>query len=307
MTQTETDTPARGLTTLVVGSGFVGRAVAARLTAGGDTAVLASRRPPGPQAAGLWVRLDAADRAACARVVDEVRPDRLVLVHGPSDVTWCETNPEHAAEVHTAAAANLTAAAPARRTVLISTDNVFDGTSPANDESATAAPANAYGRAKLAAERIVREAADATVLRVSLVYGWEPADSAKWLNFFAACAHRLRGGERVEAPDDQWTTPVLVDDVAAVTVAALTPGTPGLLHLGGPDRVSRAEWAEAIADGLGVPRSRVVRVPKANGRYSSRPTHTCLTSTLLDGFRLRHGLRVRSVAEGVRDLLEAAQ
>ncbi|MEV7186871.1 sugar nucleotide-binding protein [Kitasatospora sp. NPDC093102] len=294
---------ADGATTLIVGSGFVGRAVAARVARDGGRAVLASRRPPAG-ADAPWVRLDAADRAACARVVDQVRPDRLVLVHGPSDVTWCEADPVRAEELHTAAAAHLTAAAAGRRLVLVSTDNVFDGSSADNDESAATAPANAYGRAKLAAERIVRATPDTTVLRVSLVYGWEPADSAKWLNFFAACAHRLRSGETVEAPHDQWTTPVMVDDVAAVTAAALAPGAPALLHLGGPDRVSRAAWAESIADALDLPRTRVLRVPRAHGRYASRPAHTCLTSSLLDGFLLRHGLRVRGVAEGMRELLE---
>ncbi|MFJ3645251.1 SDR family oxidoreductase [Streptomyces murinus] len=292
-------------TTLIVGSGFVGRAVAARLAARGGTPVLASRTPP-PEGTAPWVRLDATDADACAQVVESVRPDRLVLVHGPSDVTWCEADPERAIALHSAAARHLTAAARGRRTVLISTDNVFDGSGPDNDEATPTAPANAYGRAKLAAERIVGAAPDATVLRVSLVYGWEPADCAKWLNFFAACAHRLRAGEQVEAPHDQWTTPVLVEDVAAVTAAVLEPGAPGLLHLGGPDRVSRAEWAAAIADGLGVPRTRVTPVPRAAGRYASRPAHTCLTSTLLDEVLRRHGLRVRGVAEGVRTLLEAA-
>ncbi|WP_327687142.1 SDR family oxidoreductase [Streptomyces sp. NBC_00467] len=291
--------------TLIVGSGFVGRAVAARLTAVGESAVLASRHAPADLPAP-WVPLDAADADACAHVVDRVRPDRLVLVHGPSDVTWCEAHPERAAALHTAAATNLTAAAPGCRTVLISTDNVFDGASPANDESTPTTPANAYGRAKLRAERIVRETADGTVLRVSLIYGWEPPGADKWLNFFSACAHRLRSGEPVEAPHDQWTTPVLVEDVAAVTAAVLPSGAPELLHLGGPDRISRAAWAEAVADGLGVPRSRVVRVPKAAGRYASRPTNTCLTSHLLDGFLAARGLRVRGVAEGARALLEAA-
>ncbi|MET7988806.1 sugar nucleotide-binding protein [Streptomyces sp. NPDC005281] len=300
-----TATPSQGSTTLVVGSGFVGRALAAHLAAKGEAAVLASRCRPNSQA-GPWVRLDATDAVACERVIDEIQPDRLVFVHGPSDVSWCQSNPKRAAEAHTAAAINLTAAARGRRTVLISTDNVFDGNSPANDETATTAPANAYGQAKLAAEQIVRESTDATVLRVSLVYGWEPADSAKWLNFFAACAHRLQRGGVVEAPHDQWTTPVLVDDVAAVSAAALTPGTPELLHLGGPDRVTRAEWAEAIADGLGAPRSRIIRTPKALGRYASRPTYTCLTSTLLDGFCRQHTLQVRGVAEGIRDLLKVA-
>ena len=292
--------------TQIVGSGVVGRAQAARLTTAGESAVLASRRPPAAEGAAPWVALDAADATACARVVDEVRPDRLVLVHGPSDVTWCEAHPERAVALHTAAAANLTAAAPGCRTVLISTDNVFDGAGAANDESTATAPANAYGRAKLRAERIVRESADGTVLRVSLIYGWEPPESGKWLNFFSACAHQLRLGGAVEAPDDQWTTPVLVEDVAAVTAAALPSGAPDLLHLGGPDRISRAAWAEAVAQGLGLPRSRVVRVPKAAGRYASRPTNTCLTSHRLHGFLAERGLRVRGVTEGVRTLLEAA-
>ncbi|MEE1752152.1 sugar nucleotide-binding protein [Streptomyces sp. SP18CS02] len=291
--------------TLIVGSGFVGRAVAARLTDSGENAVLASRRPP-EAATAPWIPLDAADAASCARAVDRVRPDRLVLVHGPSDVTWCEAHPERAAALHTAATAHLTAAAPGCRTVLISTDNVFDGSSPENDESTPTAPANAYGRAKLRAERIVRETADGTVLRVSLVYGWEPPHTTKWLNYFSACAHRLRRGEPVEAPDDQWTTPVLAADVAAVTAAVLAAGAPSLLHLGGPDRISRAAWAEAVADGLGVPRSLVVRVPKALGRYASRPVNTCLTSDRLEDFLAARGLRVRGVAEGVRTLLEDA-
>ncbi|MFI1522698.1 SDR family oxidoreductase [Kitasatospora cineracea] len=291
--------------TLIVGSGFVGRAVATRLAATGDSPVLASRHPltapPVP-----WTALDAADADSCARVVEQVRPDRLVLVHGPSDVTWCEANPGRAVALHTAAAANLTAAAPGCRTVLISTDNVFDGSSPANDENTPTAPANAYGRAKLRAERIIGAVPGATVLRVSLIYGWEPAGAGKWLNFFSACAHGLRRGEPVEAPDDQWTTPVLVEDVAAVTAAVLAGEAPPLLHLGGPDRISRAAWAEAVADGLRVPRSLVRRVPKAAGRYASRPTNTCLTSDRLDGFLAARGLRVRGVAEGVRALLEAA-
>ncbi len=291
-------------TTLIVGSGFIGRAVAARLIRDGGHAVLASRRPPA-QECGPWVCLDAADPAACAGVVERVRPDRLVLVHGPSDVTWCEENPARAEELHTAAAANLTAAAAGRRIVLISTDNVFDGSSARNGESARPAPANAYGRAKLAAEHVVGAGGDSTVLRVSLVYGWERPDTPKWLNFFAACAHRLGAGEEVTVPYDQWTTPVLVDDVASVTAAVLAPGAPGLLHLGGPDRVSRAAWAEAIADGLGAPRALVRAASRAEGRYASRPANTCLTSSLLDGFLAGHGLRVRGVAEGIRDLLEA--
>src|SRR5262249_46074601 len=149
---------------------------------------------------------------------------------------------------HTAAAGHVAALAGDRRVVLISTDNVFDGTTETYDESAPTNPPNAYGRAKLAAERALGDVADATVLRISLIYGWEPAESTKWLNFFASCAHRLRVGQTVTVPRDQWTTPVLVDDVAAVTEAVVGATGLPLLHLGGPERVSRAEWARVIAE-----------------------------------------------------------
>ncbi|NYI04218.1 SDR family oxidoreductase [Allostreptomyces psammosilenae] len=294
---------------LVVGSGFVGTAIARRLAAGGTVAVRASRRPPaaaGAPGEPAWTALDATDRDACRRVVDAVRPDAVVLVHGPSDVTWCEAHPEEAVAAHTAATANLAAAAAGRRTVLISTDNVFDGAAPGYPEPAPTAPGNAYGRAKLAAERVLlATAADASVLRVSLVYGWEPPDAGKWLNYFASCAHRLRRGERVEAPDDHWTTPVLVDDVAEVTAAVLAGPAPELLHLGGPDRVSRAEWARLIATAVGAPTDLVVPVPKAAGRYACRPTNACLTSVHLGRIAATRGIRVRGVREGAEALLGA--
>lgn len=289
--------------TLIVGSGLVGRAVAGTLVRAGDEAVLASRTP----GAGLpapWTAMDATDRAACARVVGAVRPDAVVLVHGPSDVTWCEEHPVRAARAHTAVAANLGATAGDRRMVLISTDNVFDGTAPVNDEAAPARPANAYGAAKLAAERkVLALVPDATVLRVSLVYGWAPAGTGSWLNFFAACVDRLRRGEPVVVPHDTWTTPVLVDDAAAVTAAVTRGPAPRLLHLGGPDRISRAGWAEMLAEALGAPADLVVPAPRARTRYASRPVNSCLSSRLLAATPATAGIRVRGVREGIRALL----
>jgi dTDP-4-dehydrorhamnose reductase len=274
---------------LVIGSGFVGTGIARHLAACGAQVTLASRGRPAvaPDAYGArWSALDATDPEACGRLLTRLRPDRIVLVHGPSDVTWCEAHPADAERAHAAVADNVATLAPDARIVLISTDNVFDGTAPLNSESAPVRPANAYGRAKHRAEQLLLATApDAVALRVSLVYGHEPADASKWLNFFAACAHRLLRGEQVEAPDDHWTTPVTVDDVARVTAAVLAARAPlpPVLHLGGPDRVTRAEWASVIADALGAPRGLVVPVPKSRTRYASRPENACLTSTALPG------------------------
>ncbi|MET9831411.1 sugar nucleotide-binding protein [Streptomyces sp. NPDC006385] len=297
--------------TLVVGSGFVGTGIARRLAAGGETVTVTSRRRPGhpPDTAGVrWQALDATDAVACERLVARLRPRRVVLVHGPSDVTWCEDHPDRAAAAHTAAAANLASAAGDARVLMISTDNVFDGSRPANAEHTPVAPANAYGRAKLRAEEsLLDTATDPVVLRVSLVYGHEPADAGKWLNFFAACAHRLLRGQPVTAPYDQWTTPVLVDDVAEVTAGILGAEgpVPRVLHLGGPDRVSRAAWASVVAEALGAPPQLVVPTPRAGTRYASRPANTCLTSSLLGRLPSTEAIAVRGVHEAARSLATA--
>ncbi|MFJ5309571.1 SDR family oxidoreductase [Streptomyces sp. NPDC088350] len=300
--------------TLVVGSGFVGRALARHLAGSGDEVVLASRTPPlsydshaGGDAVPDWIRLDITEDGAFAGALEDTGAETIVLVHGPSDSTWCEEHPDAALYGHAEAALQVVRAAGERRVVFISTDNVFDGTAGTPpDESAPTGPANAYGRAKIAAERILADLPAVTLLRVSLIYGWEPADTPKWLNFFAACAHRLRAGEPVTVPVDQWTTPVLLDDVVDVT-AALTRSPhppPPLLHLGGPDRISRADWAAVIAEELGAPPDLVVGEPRANGSYASRPASTCLSSTLLATHPATAKLAPRPVRAGSRLLID---
>jgi dTDP-4-dehydrorhamnose reductase len=142
------------------------------------------------------------------------------------------------------------------------------------------------------------------VLRASLVYGWEPEDSGKWLNFFAACAYRLRRGEPVTAPHDQWTTPILIDDLAALTEAVLGAHDLPLLHVGGPDRLSRAAWAGVIAARLGAPARLVTGVPRAGGRYADRPRNSCLASAVRHRHPATAGVPVRGVEAAARTLLD---
>lgn len=286
---------------LVVGGGFVGRAIAGAAGRAGAEAVLACRRPVPGEA--RWVRLDATDARECDQVVRRIRPDAVVAVHGPSDVTWCEQHPQAALAAHRDATAHLIRAAPAARLVLISTDNVFDGVAERNDEHTATAPANAYGRAKLAAEAMLAGHPDATALRVSLVYGPEKPSPGKRLNFAASCVDALRAGRAVAAPADQWTTPVHVDDVAAVTLAALR-GAPPLLHLGGPDRISRTAWAGRLAALTGASPALVTAVARETGPYACRPANSCLSSVLLPDLAAGWGLRVRGVDEGSAAVLK---
>jgi dTDP-4-dehydrorhamnose reductase len=292
--------------TMVVGSGYLGGRIGARIRALGGRAVLCSRRPPTARsAAGTeWRELDVRDPVSCGDAVRGVAPDAVVIVHGPSDITWCERHPQQAMAAHGAGASNLVAAAGGRPLLLISTDNVFPGTRHSYGESDPVEPANAYGRAKLTGERTLLDTGNALVLRVSLVYGWDPDGHRP--NYFTTCVRGLRDGRPVEAPVDHWNTPVLVDDVAAWSAALVEAGRTGVLHLGGPDRLSRHEWAGRIAKGLGLDDGPIRPVDKAGTAYACRPSNACLHSERAADLPELAGLRPVDVDEGTRRLAAAA-
>ncbi|MDN3357824.1 sugar nucleotide-binding protein [Actinomadura sp. DC4] len=292
----------RPVLTMIVGSGYLGGRIGARMRALGDRTVLCSRRPAGT--AAQWHELDVRDARACRETVRDVAPDALVVVHGPSDITWCEAHPEETMAAHEAGAANLAAAAGGRHILLISTDNVFAGDRHSYGESDEPAPVNAYGRAKLAGERTLLDTGTALALRVSLVYGWDPDGHRP--NYFTTCVRDLRAGRTVAAPADHWNTPVLVDDVAAWSAALLRAGRTGVLHLGGPERLSRHEWAGRIAKGLGLDDARIRPAGKAGTAYACRPDNACLHSERAESLPELAGLRPVDVDEGTRRLAAAA-
>jgi dTDP-4-dehydrorhamnose reductase len=270
------------LRVLVLGAGYLAGHVGQRLRAlGHRVAVSSRRRPTTPETRHLdWFPVDVAEREQVHAIVNETRPDAVVSVHGPSDITWCEANPDQALAAHRGGATHLADVVAGRRVVVISTDNVFSGRAASSAESTPTEPANAYGRAKLAAEERLLATDNALALRVSLVYGWDTAGLRP--NFFTTCVRRLEAGQRVDVPDEHWNSPVLVDDVAEWTAALLDSAHTGVLHLGGPRRISRVEWARHIAGACGADPDLVVAVPKHLTSYACRPRNACLHSERAD-------------------------
>ncbi|GAB1339902.1 SDR family oxidoreductase [Streptomyces sp. E-15] len=265
---------------LVFGAGYLAGHIAARLHALGGQVAVSSRRPPltaESRRAG-WHQVDVESPRDVAALVGRVAPDAVVVVHGPSDITWCEAHHEEALTAHRGGARNIAAALDGRPVLLISTDNVFTGHAESHGESDVPRPANAYGRAKLAAEQELLATPAALVLRVSLVYG--SGDTGARPNFLTSSIDTLRRGEPLLVPDDHWNTPVLVDDVARWTASLLGAGRTGLLHLGGPRRIGRADWARHIAQALGADPALVRPVPRVDTGYACRPRNACLHSEL---------------------------
>jgi dTDP-4-dehydrorhamnose reductase len=162
------------------------------------------------------------------------------------------------------------------RLVTFSSDLVFDGRKGTPYvESDAPAPLNAYGRAKLEAERLVLDhAPDALVIRTAAFFGpWDPH------NFVAQSLERLRRGERLHAAEDQCVSPTYVPDLAQASLDLLVDGERGLWHLSNQGEVSWYRFAQMAAEAAGLDTRLVQAMPSsALSLMAARPRYSVLAS-----------------------------
>ena len=291
-----------GAAALIVGQGLIGGALQAQLR---DVAELRTvcvgrrqRELPGYRALDL---ASEAGRAALAKTVADLRPRCVILVHGPSDVTWIEENEAAAAAVHGGVAAIL--ASSGAPTVLVSTDNVFPGRRGGYCPGDPVEPVNGYGRVKADAENILLAGGSALVLRVSLVYGWHgPGQRA---TFAGRCLEAAAEGHSMFTPTDQIFTPIHVRDVAAVTAAVCRSARQftGIKHLAGPVELSRYEFARLAYRLTGADTTLVRPSLRRDTEWACRPGFSSLACGTFSGLPGLAGWRPMTPEEGLREML----
>lgn len=299
-------------TLAIVGAGgVVGVKLVERALAATDARIYAythGKLPATPattSARVTWAPLDIGDRDAVHAALSAARPTVVLNPAAMTNVDACESQralayaanaagPRHLAEACVALGAGL---------IHVSTDYVFPG-DDANPgpylESAATRPVNYYGETKLEGERAVTEICGERVpwlvARTALVYGHIPGGRA---NFISWLAGELRAGRSVRVVSDQENTPTLADDLAAALLALAEREARGIIHVAGPDLLTRAEWARLIAEYYALDASLIaVTTTAALGQPAPRPLRSGLRTSREDDLA---GVRLR----GVRDGLEA--
>jgi dTDP-4-dehydrorhamnose reductase len=171
------------------------------------------------------------------------------------------------------------------RLVHVSSDLVFRGGMSRLNEHDPPSPVDEYGRNKADAELVVASTCpNSVIVRTSLLVGGHALS-----NHEAAVSDVIGGRSAMTFFTDEIRCPVLVDDLAAALLELVVrPDLTGVLHLTGPDAMSRAELAVRIARHHGWDPMRL-RFGTLAESGLARPARVVLDSSLAR----EHGLAVR--------------
>ncbi|MBK9120215.1 MAG: SDR family oxidoreductase [Phycisphaerales bacterium] len=225
--------------------------------------------------------VDLANESELVSCVRRFHPNYLIHLGAMTSVADCHTQPVRAAVINTYATAILAdiTAEIGARLVFASTDMVFDGEHAPYDEVATPAPLSHYGRTKAAAETALYGRRHVVIVRLPLMYGW-PATPRR--TTFVQQMEALRATQPVQLFADEFRTPIWLGDAATALVALARSDFSGVIHLPGPERLSRFELVARCAAILGLHNKQLIPCSRHDVASSEpRPADLSLHSNLL--------------------------
>lgn len=264
---------------LVVGaSGLVGRALMRVLQTAQTDAVGTSAKFPG---AGLEA-LDITSSTQVRACLERHRPATIFLTAALTHVDYCEDHPDEAYAINVEGPRAVAEAARAldAQLVFYSTEYVFDGRAgPYNEEDAPS-PLSVYGQSKLAAERAICETVDnALILRTAVVFGWDSNSK----NFAMQVYRKVRAGEQMTIPMDQFGSPTLAEYLAEMSLALAQRGVRGIVNVVGKDLIARSEFARALVKHYGGSPDLIVPVTTESLKQkAARPLYGGLRTEKLE-------------------------
>ena len=193
------------------------------------------------------LQLDLRDYIDMGNVIDDIEPDVVIHAAALTDANLCQTNKELSYELNVEVTRNLAGICSDFQIpfVFTSTDLVFDGTRGDYTEEDQPNPLMVYGEHKLIAEQEVERVYPlALVARCPLMFGALEASSKNYLSSFI---HSLQDGKEQKLFYDEYRSVCGAQSIAN-GLLHLCEEASGLFHIAGPDRVSRYDFGQAIAD-----------------------------------------------------------
>ena len=222
---------------------------------------------------------DIRDAKHVQRVVQDTRPDWIVLSAAYTDVDGCESNTELAFSVNRDGAVNVANAAKmfGARFAFLSSDYVFDGkkTTPYEIDDVRN-PQSVYGRTKAEAEiKLLDLMPDCCIARTSWLFGAGGKCFPDTILKLAASRPAL------DVVDDQRGCPTYTTDLARAIIQLCRKNASGIVHVTNAGDCTWFEFAQEIVRNAGL--STAVRPVSSQqmARPAPRPAYSVLSAVSL--------------------------
>lgn len=243
-------------------------------------------------------QVDITDQDAVRSYIQYWQPQVVINAAAYTAVDLAEDEPEQATKVnfHAVAAVADAVRSIGARLIHVSTDYVFDGTTPGwYTEHDQVNPLSVYGRSKRAGELAALELPDSLVIRTSWLY------SSSGRNFVRTIRNLGRSRESLEVVDDQQGCPTSAEELAAAIVVAVRSGLryTGVFHVASPDEATWWQLADEVLR-LDGTRDRVRLLRLTTEQYplaARRPMDSRISS---DAFAAAYGVVLSPWREALR-------
>ncbi|MCZ7593387.1 MAG: SDR family oxidoreductase [Kiritimatiellae bacterium] len=257
---------------LLGSSGFLGREV--RRVFGPDVTLI----PVSHSGRGGSRAVDIRNGAALRGLVDDTKPDVVLLLAAYREPDVCEADPEEARRLNVAPAKLLTEYLPgSTRLLFVSTDYVFDGENAPYTEDSSVSPVSVYGETKVEAEAAIKGRANTTILRIPLLIGGGSHLSSS--GFIGQMVEAIRASEHQKLDDVLMRFPTWTRDVAGAVRFLVEKETDGLFHYSAPRGATRYAWTLETAKIIGLSAEHFTPSKEVVQRKARRPFNSQLNDS----------------------------
>lgn len=212
----------------------------------------------------------------------EIKPDIIIHTIGLTNVDECEKFPELSFLLNSKLAQTIAKIAKSLSIhfVHISTDHLFKGEKKYVEESERTCPINIYGKSKADGEnKVIKENPSSLVIRTNF-FGWGTKSKLSITDWIIC---NLKNNIKINAFDDVFFTPILIEDLVTCIYCLLEAGSVGIYNISGNERVSKYDFALKTADIFSLNKDLIVRSSIDDYKFlAKRPYDMSLSNNKLN-------------------------
>jgi dTDP-4-dehydrorhamnose reductase len=193
------------------------------------------------------VKCDITNYIELGNYFDDIEPDAVIHTAAIADADFCQKNPELSYAVNVDAGKNLAGICCDFQIpfAFTSTDLVFDGKKGTYSEEDAKNPLSTYGEQKAIAEdEILNIYPEASVFRLPIMFGYPGASTG---NYMHKLITQLTNGAQATLFNDEYRSIAGAKSISE-GILALLGKTTGIVHLAGPERLSRYDFGMRVVN-----------------------------------------------------------